>query len=117
MFKIDSDKTIHLTRGDEANIKFSIEDYQFQTGDKIVFSITEKREPANVKLQKEILVNEFSDYIIITLTKDETKIDNLESKVKTYWYEISLNDKKTVIGYDEDGPKLFLLYPESGEKI
>lgn len=117
MFKIDSDKTIHLNRGDEANIKFSIEDYQFQIGDKIVFSVTEKKEPANVKLQKEILINEISDYIIITLTKDETKIDNLESKVKTYWYEISLNDKKTVIGYDEDGPKLFLLYPESGEKI
>ena len=74
MFKIDSDKTIHLNRGDEANIKFSIEDYQFQIGDKIVFSITEKKEPANVKLQKEILINEISDYIIITLTKIPSQV-------------------------------------------
>ena len=33
-----------------------------------------------------------------------------------YWYEIELNNENTVIGYDNNGPKLFVLYPE-GEDI
>jgi hypothetical protein len=29
-----------------------------------------------------------------------------------YWYEIQLNYYQTIVGYDESGPKLFMLYPE-----
>lgn len=115
MFKIDTDKTIRLTRGDEANIEFSIEDYQFQPGDLIIFSITEKGNESEVVFRKNIIIEEENDSMIINLTKEETKIGEIINKEKKYWYEISLNDSTTVIGYDEDGPKLLVLYPESGD--
>lgn len=49
---------------------------------------------------------------------DETKIGEYISKPKEYWYEIELNPEtypQTIIGYDEDGPKVLILYPEGGD--
>ena len=31
-----------------------------------------------------------------------------------YWYEIELNDKQTIVGYEE-GPAILYLYPEGAE--
>lgn len=36
-----------------------------------------------------------------------------------YWYEVELNpetEAQTIIGYDEDGPKIFRLYPEGDDE-
>ena len=57
----------------------------------------------------------------IELTSDETRIGDYINKPVTYWYEIELNpnnNSTTIIGYDDDGPKQFKLYPEgkNGEK-
>ena len=38
------------------------------------------------------------------------------NKPVEYWYEIELNNEHTVIGYDDNGAKIFMLFPE-GSKV
>lgn len=113
MFKI-SGNTIELTRGDIASIKFSIKDYTFKQNDYIHFRLYEKgklnSEPI---IDKKVTVNEESqEYVLISLTSDETKIGEMVNKAITYWYEIEFNGEQTIIGYDDNGPKELILYPE-----
>lgn len=121
MQKLDG-TTIKLNRGDVLNLSFSIEQsdktkYTFQVGDKVVFSIYEKGKMSNnAVLIKEVNVVEATQSINISLTSEETKIGSLINKPVEYWYEIELNGQYTVIGYDDDGAKVFELYPE-GSKI
>ena len=121
MQKIDG-TTIKLNRGDILNLTLSasLEDnsnYTFQVGDKIVFSVYEKGKMSDKAiLIKEINVVEQSQSVVIRLENDETKLGNLINKPVEYWYEIELNNEYTIIGYDDDGAKLLMLYPE-GSKI
>lgn len=115
MFALDGN-TIHLTRGDKATINLTIDDYTFQVDDKVEFRVYNKKklnEPP--VLTKEITVEEETDSINISLTPEETKIGEPLNKATTYWYEIELNDEQTVVGYDEDGAKELILYPEGAE--
>lgn len=116
MFYIDEDK-IYITRGDKAVINLSITDYTFQVGDTIEFRVYEKRgldkEPT---LIKEIKVTEESENVEISLNPEDTALGEMLNKAVTYWYEIELNDNQTIIGYDENGPKELILYPEGAEK-
>jgi hypothetical protein len=119
--KIDG-TTIRLNRGDVLNLSLTLKlesgsDYTFEVGDKIVFSVY-KKSKMNEKavLLKEITVSEQAQSVTVALTKEETKIGEMISKPVEYWYEVELNDQYTVIGYDDDGPKLLVLYPE-GSKI
>ena len=118
MFKIDQKtKQIRLTRGDIASfiIKTKNDDgtlYTYTPGDTITLSIYEKKNLENLKLQKSVEIQEPTQEAELNLTSEETKLDELINKPKDYWYEVSLNDEQTIIGYDEEGPKLFTLYPE-----
>ena len=50
----------------------------------------------------------------IKLTSVETRIgDAFKDGSVTYWYEIELNGDTTLIGYDDEGAKKFVLYPEA----
>lgn len=121
MQKIDGN-TILLNRGDALsfNLKLEKEDgsyYLFLPGDKITFSIYKKSKMNdNAVLLKEINATANTDTLTITCTSEETKIGELINKPVDYWYEIELNDEYTVLGYDENGPKILKLYPE-GSKI
>ena len=121
MQKIDG-TTIKLNRGDilSLSLSLSLSDgtaYTFQNGDKIVFSVYGKNKMSDgAVLLKELTVNGTQQSIEITCTKEETKIGDLINKPVEYWYEIELNDENTVIGYDDNGPKILMLYPE-GSKI
>ena len=45
----------------------------------------------------------------------ETKFGEVINKPVDYWYEVELNPEtkpQTIIGYDEDGAKVFKLFPE-----
>ena len=114
--------TIKVNRGDVLNLSLSTEledgtTYTFHNGDKIVFSIYEKGKMSdNAVIMKEINVLEETETVDIGLTSEETKIGELINKPITYWYEVELNDQYTIIGYDENGAKEFMLYPE-GSKI
>lgn len=45
-----------------------------------------------------------------------TKKFPLTNKPVTYWYDIVINNKYTVIGYDDKGPKKVVVYPEADEE-
>lgn len=32
-----------------------------------------------------------------------------------YWYEIQLNKEQTILGFDDKGPKMFILFPEGSD--
>jgi hypothetical protein len=54
----------------------------------------------------------------IFLGEEDTKIGEVISKPKDYWYEVELNPfdhPQTIIGYDEDGAKVFKLFPEGDD--
>lgn len=114
--------TIMLNRGDVLNLTLTLKNedgttYTFASGDKIVFSIYNKNQmSAEAILLKTINVASATESVDITLTSEETKIGELINKPVEYWYEIELNDQYTVIGYDEDGAKVFKLFPE-GSKV
>ena len=124
MFVIGNDKTIHLTRGDVANIVASAtlqngEAYTFGEGDVVRFAVFEKKNPAAVLISKDVAAVAGSQDVTIYLRQDETKIGELISKPTDYWYEVVLNpdtEPQTIIGYDEAGEKIFRLYPEGSEK-
>lgn len=109
-------KTIEITRGDRIGFYFSIKDYTFKIGDRIEFRVYEKKGLNKQPLiNKVFIVDEETDKVNITLTGDDTKIGDINNKPIIYWYEIELNNDNTVIGYDEDGPKELILYPEGVE--
>jgi len=116
MFIIDDSKNMYLNRGDQITIILTA-NQDFAIGDVIKFSIVKENDYSSVVFQKSFTIDEQSDTFEMTLTSDETKLENLiKTKTVTYWYEIELNDNDTLVGYDDDGPKLFVLWPEAPEK-
>jgi len=122
MFKIEN-KVIKVTRGDSGIINFSIptEDglHTFSVGDIVRFKVFKKKDCGCVEIQKDTEVTEAVTNIDIILTKEDTKIGDLISKPVDYWYEIELNpdtEPQTVVCYDDDGEKIFRLYPEGDDK-
>ena len=114
------DKEIHINRGDRLLIDFSIENgedkYIFKDRDKIKFSIYEKKGmDKSPVLQKEFIPDVGSTILGIDIPGSEMKIGEMANKPIEYWYEIELNDDETIIGYDEDGAKKLILYPEGAD--
>ena len=125
MFKIDNKtKQISVTRGDVALIDFSPlneddNEYVFQANDVVRFKVFERKESEKVYLVKDFNATANQTSIEISLTSEDTKIGELIDKPKKYWYEIELNpdtNPQTLIGYDDEGEKLFVLFPEGGDK-
>ena len=120
MLKIDSEKKIHVTRGDSGTIVITAQnndgsDHEFQIGDVIRLKVMEKNDVTNIVLTKDIVVEENSTSIDMGLNSKETRIGEYINSPVTYWYEVELNpetNSTTIIGYDEDGPKELILYPE-----
>lgn len=119
MFQIDDDMTIYITRGDIAYFSVMAENngvkYKFQPGDVVRMKVTAKKDCTNVAFQKDFAVVKESEKVDILLTEEETKIGDVISKPVDYWYEIELNpytNPQTIIGYDDDGAKIFKLFPE-----
>ncbi len=122
MFVINEDLSINITRGDAA--VFSVgayiggTEYTFKEGDVVRFKVFGKKNCEDVVLKKDIVVIEATSRVRIELDSDETKIGDFISKPTEYWYEVELNPDthpQTIIGYDENGAKVFALYPEGGE--
>ncbi len=120
MFAITEEKYIYLTRGDVAVIEVSAtapngEPHTFTTGDVVRIKVFEKKGCDCVVLVKDAVVEVDTATVEILLEKEDTKIGELIHKPKDFWYEIELNPDtapQTIIGYDEDGAKLFRLFPE-----
>lgn len=121
MFVIDSEMTIHITRGDAAVISVSANaddgEFEFEQGDVLRLKVFAKKNCADVVLQKDSVVTESTKAVAIFIEKEDTTIGEVISKPEDYWYEVELNPEtnpKTIIGYDENGAKIFKLYPEGG---
>ena len=123
MFKINKDQSIYLTRGDIASIEVSAkksesEQYIFQKGDVLRLQVVEKGNYERVVLRKVVNVLEESPTVDIYLNKEDTRIGGTINRPKDYWYEIELNPEtnpQTIVGYDDEGAKVFRLFPEGSE--
>ena len=124
MFRIDDDMTIHITRGDIGVIEISAEKaedelYTFVPGDIIRLRVYPKKKHESVVLSKDVLIESETQIVEIILERNDTKIGEIINKPAVYWYEVELNpdtSPQTFIGYDTTGPKLFMLYPEGGDR-
>lgn len=121
MYLVNDDLSIYATRGDIVAFAVSATDaetgapYEFQPGDVVRMKVYGKKDAETVVLQKDIAVTTKTDSVAIWLTEQDTKIGDVISKPTDYWYEIELNpdtNPQTIIGYDEDGAKVFKLFPE-----
>lgn len=110
------DNTIYTTRGNSLEIELTItngeETYIFQEGDYVTFAIYQKKglnsQPIVYKKTNAI---PNTDKTTIVLSDQEMKFGEMTNKPIEYWYEITLNGE-TVVGYDENGAKQLILYPE-----
>lgn len=124
MIKVE-DTTIYCTRGDNGNtlnnnLEFSFNDVDgnpvlFQPGQKVIFKVFNPKDVTNVVINKEVSIEEECSTVTIPLSSDDTSIGQYINKPVKYNYEISIDGTGTIIGYDEDGAKLFILLPEGGE--
>jgi hypothetical protein len=119
MFKVNTDLSIEITRGDAVEFIVTAqengENYVFKSGDIVRFKVFEKKGCDCVVLQKDFGVESDTEEVTIVLEEADTKIGELIHKPKDYWYEVELNPDTlpyTIIGYDADGAKVFKLYPE-----
>ena len=121
MFKIEKNKIL-VNRGDFGIIDFRIPidketDYAFEIGDVISFGVYPTNQyERNPLIYKEITIEEDGvTSVQIVLESEDTRIGPIINKPVQYWYEIQLNKEQTVLGYDKNGPKIFMLYPEGSE--
>ena len=124
MFKVKEDLSIHITRGDIGLLEITAKnedgsDYTFKVDDVIRLGIFEKKKFNSIKKQKDITVQEETTTVQISLNKEDTSIGDIINTPVDYWYEVQLNPEtnpQTIIGYDENGAKIFRLYPEGVEE-
>ena len=125
MFIVYDDGSIHATRGDIGSFEVGIRtsentDYVFKVGDVVRFNVHERRRPEKVVLDKRVDVDNETTTVVISLSREDTKIGDLIDRPVDYWYEVELNPDttpQTFIGYDTSGPKIFRLFPEGADEI
>ena len=117
MLKIKN-KTIHLNRGDSANIQVACNNSVFEADQKLCLYVMEAGNCENIILNKEATLEANSNTATISLSAEDTKslTEPFSLGAKEFWYELEMQsgeERTTLVGYDEDGPKLFILYPEA----
>ena len=129
------DNTIHITRGDITTGEFNrlafylpVSDgeketnYEFKPTDKITFVVFNKKgytknEIFRLEYNVEDLgYTEPTTVVEIPLTEELTSKFPLLNKKATYWYDISLNDTLTILGFDDEGAKKIIVYPAEGDE-
>ena len=123
MFVINEDLSIYVTRGDIVFFTVQAKDdtgslYEFQAGDVLRMKIYGKKNAENIYLEKDFPVENNTNSYVIYLNEEDTKIGDVISKATDYWYEVELNpftNPQTIIGFDEDGAKIFKLFPEGAD--
>lgn len=117
MYLIENNK-IKVSRGDAFTTTFDIEGYTFKEDDVLKLAVFEQGstfEDALVTITGDIdLENNRTNF---SFEEDDTLFSDPISEPETYSFEIKLNGDQTVLGYDDDGAKEFILYPaEVGDK-
>ena len=122
MFKIINKNQILINRGDIGIIDLTIpiskeENYEFEQGDVITFAVyntnSYQKDPI---IYKEVIVEEDGQTVVtIELDAEDTKVGPVINMPVQYWYEIQLNKEQTILGFDDKGPKMFILFPEGSD--
>lgn len=120
MFGILEDKTICITRGDIADFDVfaKLKDetfYKFHAGDVVRFQVFTKKNCADVKIKKDFNIEAETESVNIHLATEDTRFGEVIHKPVEYWYEVVVNPDtapQTIIGYDEQGEKIYRVYPE-----
>lgn len=122
MFIVNEDNSIYVTRGDIVVLAVTADDNgkprMFQPGEVLRIKVFGKKDCETVVLQKDFLVTTETDAVEIALKEEETKIGEVINKPVDYWYEVELNPEdnpQTIIGYDDEGAKVFRLFPEGAD--
>lgn len=124
MYQVNEDNSIYVTRGDIVIVSVSAVNkidgmpYTFEEGEVLRIKVYGKKNAENVVLQKDFPITKTTQTETIFLSEEDTKIGEVISKPKDYWYEVELNPEtmpQTIIGYGEDGPVLFRLFPEGAD--
>lgn len=123
MFIIDEDgTTLKVTRGQSGTITFGAltpegEPYTFQVGDILRLNVTKVNKENSVVMSVDTIIQEATTEATISITSFDSKIGTVINKPTDYWYDIELNPDSAIaqmlLGYDDEGPKIFKLYPES----
>lgn len=119
MIKLVGDN-IYCTRGDAGtiNVQATNDDgtpYTFTGGTTIRLNVVKANDTTTRIFAKEITLEEDTTEVSIPITSTDTTIGDYINKKVTYWYEVEINpdiNGYTIIGYDENGPKKFILLPE-----
>lgn len=119
MFVVNEDNSIYVTRGDEAFISVTAsngeETHKFKAGDVLRIKVFAKKDCSDVVMQKDFPITKETESVELYLDKNDTKIGEVISKPRDLWYEIELNpltNPQTIIGYDDEGARIFKLFPE-----
>lgn len=134
MVAIEDNTIIHLTRGDittgELNrLAFYLPvsdgetetNYEFKPTDKISFVVFPKKGYTKNEIFRleytleELGYTEPTTVVEIPLTEELTSKFPLLNKKATYWYEISLNNTLTILGYDDENAKKIIVYPSDSD--
>lgn len=122
MFQVNEDLSIYVTRGDMVFLKVTAENngeiYTFQPGEVVRFKVFAKKDCTDVVLQRDFPITDYTQGVEIVLDGEDTKFGEVISKPRDYWYEVELNpfdNPMTIIGYDEDGARVFKLFPEGAD--
>ena len=123
MFIIDEDgTTLKVTRGQSGTITFGAltpegEPYTFQVGDILRLNVTKVNKENSIVMSVDTIIEAETTEATISITSFDSKIGTVINKPTDYWYDIELNPDSAIaqmlLGYDDDGPKIFKLYPES----
>lgn len=123
MYIVNEDNSIYVTRGDVCIVNVEAKKdgapYTFKPGELLRIKVSKKKKCTDVVLQKDFPVTDYAQVVQIYLSGEDTKIGDVISKPVDYWYEVELNpdtEPRTIIGYDEDGAKIFKLFPEGADK-
>lgn len=113
---IDEKNTITHNRGSKGSVRLINNNGGFKKGTTFKFSIVKKGNYEDVVFQKEFEATEDCNEFFLTFTSKEMRFYEPISKEKEFYYEIDMNDDTTLIGYDENKDKKFILYPEAVKK-
>ena len=107
---------IHINRGDRGTIRIKSKDNDFKVGDKLKFSIVDKRNYNEVFFQKEYKIDEAGEYATIPLMEEDTRFAVIDRKCLECRYEIEYNNSTTLIGANDNDDNIIKIYAEAGEK-
>lgn len=126
MFKIDGNKTIHINRGDMGRLTVNIDTggpgYALGPDSFARLSVYAAGDYTDLKFVREVYPGQVTNTVIFDIQPEDTK-DNIEATnaPQTFWYEIEIDpiydNAQTLVGYDTNGPKLFVVYPEGVAQI